>query len=83
MTSSRKPYQKLVSFTENPNDIEDIERQLSEGWRLVSIMPNHNAYLGILEKPESQSQSHHSTSAGQEEESEVYIPPRKKIKIMN
>ncbi len=80
MSSSKKPYQKLVSFTDSAEDIEDIERQLSEGWRLVSIMPNSNAYLGILEKTEKESDSEKNSQESQEE---IYIPPRKKIKIMN
>jgi archaellum component FlaC len=70
MTTKRLP-QKLVTFSDQDNDIEKIEKELKQGWSIVSLVSNGNNYFCILEKQQS----------NDNEEATVYIPPRKKIKI--
>jgi invasion protein IalB len=72
MTARRLP-QKLVTFSDQEHDIEGIEKELKEGWSIVSLVSNGNNYFCILEKQQSNDN---------EEEATVYIPPRKKIKIL-
>lgn len=67
----KKPAQKLVSFSEDPGEISAIEQDLHDGWNVVSIMPSGNNYLCVLEKDE----------VSDNDNSTVYIPPRKKLKI--
>ncbi len=69
ITKRPKPLQKLVSFTEQ--DFEIIKNELEEGWRVVSLVATGSRYVGVIEQMEK----------GANDES-VYIPPRKKIKIV-
>lgn len=70
MSKKKKPEQKLLSFLDRESDFEKIQLELDKGWFISSIFSNGQSFVSILEKkPE-----------GIEEE-EVYIPPRKKIKI--
>jgi archaellum component FlaC len=71
MTAKRLP-QKLVTFSDQENEIEKIENELKQGWSIVSLVSNGNNYFCILEKQQSNDNADEAT---------VYIPPRKKIKI--
>jgi len=72
----KKPLQKLVSFSETDTDIANIEKHISEGWKIVSLMPNNFNYLCILEK---QAENFEPSDAP---EDKIFIPARKKIKII-
>ena len=63
--------QKLVSFTENPGDLDKISADMQAGWSIVSLVKNGSYYVGIMEY----------NPAAQSAIDSVYIPPRKKIKI--
>lgn len=69
-----RPPQKLISFTNSKSDLDKIEADLREGWRIVSLMANDGCYIGVMEKLPN-------TPARYEENIEVYIPPRRKMKI--
>lgn len=72
----KKPLQKLVSFSETDTDIANIEKYITEGWKIVSLMPNNFNYLCILEKQVE------ALDSQDPQDETVYIPPRKKIKII-
>ena len=63
-----RPLQKLVSFTDQ--DLEMIRSELDEGWRVVSLVATGNRYVGVIEQ------------ISNKEADTVFIPPRKKIKIV-
>ena len=63
-----KPEQRLISFVDNPQEMERIQQELDSGWFFISLVANHGYYVGILEKRQKDSDV-------------IYIPPRKKIKI--
>lgn len=65
----QKPLQKLISFTEHEFDL--IKKELSEGWRVVSLVANGSRYVGVIEQIEQIAN-----------EDSIYIPARKKIKII-
>lgn len=71
--TNKKPEQKLISFTYNANDLEDVSNDLKNGWSLISLTRNGNYYVGIMEKSLNESLSADS----------IYIPARKKIKFLN
>ena len=70
----KKPEQKLISFMDNPDDLDKISSDMDKGWSIVSLVRNHNYYVGIMEK---------TNYFGQDKNRRLYIPPRKKIKISN
>lgn len=74
MKSRPQVLQQLVSFTNSPKDLDQIDAQISNGWNMVSLTQNANCYVGIMEK-----QSH---TCQHKEDTVVFIPPRKKIKIL-
>jgi len=72
MSKTRAP-QKLVSFSDNKNDLNRIRQDIAEGWAIISLMQNGNYYIGVMEKL--------PTNDNNSEDKKIYIPPRKKIKI--
>ncbi len=68
-TKRARPLQKLISFTEQ--DLDMIKNELSEGWRVVSLVATGSRYVGVIEQMDKRSDG-----------SSVYIPPRKKIKLV-
>lgn len=64
-----RPLQKLISFTEQ--DLDMIRNELKDGWRVVSLVATGARYVGVIE------QFNQSQETGT-----VFIPPRKKIKIV-
>jgi len=67
----KKAEQKLISFTDNPMELEKVSNDMDNGWSLISLVRNGNYYVGIMEL---------NSNAGLAEAS-LFIPPRKKIKI--
>ena len=66
-----KPQQKLVSFTDNPTELDKISGDMQEGWSIISLVRNGSYYVGIMElNPNSFSPNE-----------SLFIPPRKRIKI--
>ena len=61
--------QKLVSFTDQ--DLEMIRSELKEGWKVVSLVATGQRYVGVIEQVDE------SDLTGT-----VFIPPRKRIKIL-
>lgn len=68
--SNRLP-QKLISFSDNEDEFARVNKEIKDGWSLVSIMPRGSVFLAILEKKQNDNS----------EQESIYIPPRKKIKI--
>ena len=68
-TKRQRPLQKLVAFTDQ--DFGVMKNELEEGWRVVSLVATGSRYVGVIEQMEK----------GANDVS-VYIPPRKKIKIV-
>lgn len=64
--------QKLVSFTTNSTELARINLDIYQGWSIVSLIKNGNYYIGIMELCNNSNKQTDS----------VYIPPRKKIKIL-
>ncbi len=62
--------QKLISFTDQ--DLDMIRNELKEGWKVVSLVATGPRYVGVIEQVDE------NDSSGS-----VYIPARKKIKIVN
>lgn len=69
MTRKRPP-QKLVSFSNNRNDLLRIKKEMNEGWFIISLVQNGNYFVGIMEK---------ASQDAEKKEDSVFIPPRKKI----
>lgn len=67
-TKRARPLQKLISFTEQ--DLDMIRDELKDGWRVVSLVATGARYVGVIEQ------------FSKDESDVVYIPPRKKIKIV-
>ncbi|MDX2049632.1 MAG: DUF2674 domain-containing protein [Rickettsiaceae bacterium] len=67
---NKKPEQKLISFRLEDNDFTQLERDIKEGWAIVSLYSGDKGYVGIMEK-----------KTNEEVEGDIYIPPRKKIKF--
>lgn len=68
MSKTNKPMQKLVSFTEK--EFKKMKKELGSDWKFISLVANGSRYVGIVEEVSSK------------EESSIYIPPRKKLKII-
>jgi hypothetical protein len=66
-----KPEQKLVSFSDNPVELEKISNDMKNGWSIISLVRNGSYYVGIMEL----------NSNANSAEGSLFIPPRKKIKI--
>jgi hypothetical protein len=69
----QRPPQKFISFTENKVDLDNIARDMKEGWSIISLMRNGSYYVGIMEYLQQNQNS--------DEDTVVFIPPRKKFKI--
>ena len=65
----QKPQQRLISFVDNPQEMDRIRSELNEGWFFISLVANNGYYVGILEKTNSKNPE------------SIYIPPRKKVKL--
>jgi predicted ATP-binding protein involved in virulence len=63
-----RPLQKLISFTDQ--DLEMIRSELSDGWKVVSLVATGARYVGVIEQ------------INPEDTDTVFIPPRKKIKLV-
>lgn len=63
--------QKLISFIDNPTELEKIQEDIRNGWSIVSLVKNGSYYVGIME-----------INHDQTKKDTLYIPPRKKIKIL-
>jgi hypothetical protein len=59
--------QKLISFSENDMDV--LKNEISDGWKIVSLMSNGSRFVGVVEQNNDNAES-------------LYIPPRKKIKFL-
>ena len=68
----KKPEQKLISFTDSAEDLAKVTEDMKNGWSIVSLVRNHNYYVGIMEKTKFSSD---------DKNAKLFIPPRKKIKI--
>lgn len=68
--------QKLISFTYEPQELEKINKEIEAGWSIVSLARNNNYFVGIMEK-------HSSFHKAMQEKGSIYIPPRKKIRIIS
>ncbi len=66
-----KPEQKLISFSDNSQELQQISDDMKNGWSIISLMRNGNYYVGIMELNSNSNKAADS----------VFIPPRKKIKI--
>ncbi len=64
--------QKLISFTDNSADFENVKEDMKSGWSIISLIKNGSYYVGIMEKTDQ--------NAANDQDS-FFIPPRKKIKI--
>ena len=62
-----RPIQKLISFAESDMDI--LRNEIADGWKIVSLVANGNRYVGVVEQNNDNIES-------------IYIPPRRKIKIL-
>ncbi len=62
-----RPLQKLVSFAEHDMDV--LRNEMADGWKIVSLVANGNRYVGVVEQNNDNGDS-------------IYIPPRRKIKIL-
>ena len=45
----KKPQQKLISFKDNPTELEKISSDMQEGWSIISLVRNGSYYVGIME----------------------------------
>lgn len=66
-----RPKQKLVAFSKNSPEQEEVKQDLSKGWMFTSLVNNGSFFVGIME----------DSSNSLNEEGSIFIPPRKKIKI--
>lgn len=73
MSKYKKPEQKLISFTEGSNDMQQVVKDMQEGWSITSLVRNGVYFVGIMEKK----------NANAENTDSIFIPPRKKIKIFS
>ena len=62
---------KLVTFSENSFEMDQIQSELDAGWSVTSLMFYNRRYIGILEKVPPLTQ----------ENPFLCIPNRKKIKV--
>ena len=60
--------QKLISFSESDMDV--LRNEIADGWKIVSLVANGNRYVGVVEQNNDNMES-------------IYIPPRRKIKILS
>jgi hypothetical protein len=68
ISEKQKPMQKLVSFTEK--EFNKMQKELGNEWKFVSLVANGNRYVGIVEE------------IAKDKEQSVFIPPRRKLKII-
>ena len=70
--SNKELKRKLIHFSDNDKDFENIYQDMKNGWHFTYISNNNhnnNYYLGIMELTPNQ------------EENTLFIPPRKRIQI--
>jgi hypothetical protein len=64
--------QEILSFLDNPKDIQNIQNKLDSGWGIINLIVHNSNYLAILEKqnfPED------------DKDIKVFIPARTKIRL--
>ncbi len=69
MTTNKRD-QKLVSFTYKDEELKMIQEDINSGWSVVSLVEYGGRFVGIMEKSDSTMN-----------DTLVYIPPRKKIRL--
>ncbi|MDG1437161.1 MAG: DUF2674 domain-containing protein [Rickettsiaceae bacterium] len=69
----KKPEQKLVSFSIGSPELDSVSKDILGGWSIINIVRNGNYYVAIMELRRGVISSEES----------VFIPPRKKIKILS
>lgn len=70
--NKNKPEQKLISFIDNPIETAKIAEDMKNGWSIISLVKNGSYYVGIMEfNPDLE-----------KNKDSIYIPPRKKIRII-
>ncbi|MCP5369489.1 MAG: DUF2674 domain-containing protein [Rickettsiaceae bacterium] len=62
--------QKLISFFDSKEELDRIDQEMKNGWKIVHLIKNGNYFAGIMEK------------FNEEDQQVVYIPPRKQFKII-
>ncbi len=72
MTKNKKLEQKLISFIDNPVELEKVAEDMRNGWSIISLVKNGSYYVGIME---------HNPNSLKNVDT-LFIPPRKKIKIL-
>lgn len=72
--TKKRPEQKLISFTENDAELTKVRLDIQDGWNIISLIPSGGYYVGIMEKTSASSSSKNNDG--------IYIPPRKKIKLI-
>lgn len=65
-----KPEKKVISFSADKNEMDEINKAIEAGWSIVKLVPCGNRYIGMMEKhPHKHDEEH------------IIIPPKKKIVI--
>lgn len=70
-----KAEQKLVSFTKDSNEFHQVKEDMQSGWNIVSLSSFGIHYVGIMER-------RMADNSNDLNEISIFIPPRKKIKIV-
>ncbi len=63
---------KLITFSEKEEELSKVQKEINNGWTIVSLVNQGEEYFGIMEKihyPENMYDK-------------IYIPARKKVKIV-
>ncbi len=48
---STKAKQKILSFSDNPRELKEVQAELDSGWSIVNLISQNSAsYLAILEQ---------------------------------
>ncbi len=68
-----KKEKKLISFINNPAELKKVSDDMKDGWAIISLVKNGQYYVGIMEKDDKLG----------EKKDVIFIPPRKKIKIVS
>ncbi len=71
---NKKPQQKLISFSDSEAELAIVERDMKDGWNIISLTSHGRHYVGIMEKTPAQPEGSEDIS--------IFIPPRKKIRFV-
>lgn len=47
---STKPKQKIISFSDSPRELKEVQEELNSGWSVVNLISQNSGYLAILEQ---------------------------------